>query len=116
VGAFKAAACGNLEEMTKTVSKSKVDKTKLAQASNDKTLLNCTACSSSLLDPDDPQTLGSLAQDRPTAQHLDREVLRRHYQESLCLWKASVDPRAARRLSAVPSRGQGSGSNGASSA
>ena len=55
VGAFKAAACGNLGEMTKTLSKSKVDKTKLAKASNDKTLLNCTACSSMLLAHDDPQ-------------------------------------------------------------
>ena len=55
MGAFRAAACKNLEEMTKTVSESNVDKKKLAKASNDKTLLNCTACSSSLLTPDDPQ-------------------------------------------------------------
>jgi hypothetical protein len=41
VGAFRAAACENLEEMTKTVSESNVDKKKLAKASNDKTLLNC---------------------------------------------------------------------------
>ena len=55
MGAFKAAARGNLEEMTKTLSKSKVDKTMLAKASNGKTLLNCTACSSMLLAHDDPQ-------------------------------------------------------------
>jgi hypothetical protein len=55
VGAFRAAARENLEEMTRTVSESNVDKKKLEKASNDKTLLNCTACSSSLLAHDDPQ-------------------------------------------------------------
>ena len=55
VGAFRAAARENLEEMTRTVSESNVDKKKLEKASTDKTLLNCTACSSSLLAHDDPQ-------------------------------------------------------------
>ena len=61
MGAFRAAACENLEEMTKTVSESNVDKKKLAKASNDKTLLNCTACSSSLLALTQTERYGRLA-------------------------------------------------------
>ena len=54
-GAAQEAAFGDLRELTKRVSESKVDKKSLASAINVKMPLNCIACTQPLLSADDPQ-------------------------------------------------------------